>query len=118
MGTFFHPITVIGPNGESETLDALVDTGSTFSAIPRAILERLGVVPFARSRLRLANGQVVEADLGEVTAEIDGLERRTIFCVFAESGAPPSLGAHALEGFMLGVDPDGKRLVPVEGWWA
>src|SRR2546422_7356480 len=118
MGTFFHPITLIGANGHTETLDALVDTGSTFTTIPRPILERLGVRRFTRTRLRLATGQVVEADLGEVLAELDGLDRRTVFCAFGEPGAAALIGAHALEGFMLGVDPDQKRLVPLEGWWA
>lgn len=118
MGTFFHPITLIGPTGATETVEALVDTGSSFTAVPRRILERLGVVPFARVRLRLANGQLVEADIGEVRAELDGLPRRTIFCVFGEAGAAPVIGAHTLEAFLLGVDPDQRRLVPLEAWWA
>lgn len=118
MGTFFHPITLTGPNGHSETIEALVDTGSTFTTLPRAVLERLGVAPFTRGRLRLADGSVVERELGEVTAEIDDLDRRTVMCIFGENGAPALIGAQALETFMLGVDPDGKRLVPVEGWWA
>ena len=118
MGTFFHPITITGPTGESETVEALVDTGSTFTTVPRPVLERLGVVPFTRGRVRLANGQVVQAELGEVTAEINGQDARTIICVFGEATAPPLLGAHTLEAFLLGVDPDGKRLVPLEGWWA
>jgi excinuclease ABC subunit B len=117
VGTFFHPITIIGPNG-AETVEALVDTGSTFTTVPRPLLQRLGVVPFTRARLRLANGQVVEADLGEVRAELDGLAPRTIICAFGEPESSPLIGAQALENFLLGVDPDGRRLVPIEGWWA
>ena len=105
MGTFFHPITITGPGGQSVTLDALVDTGSTFTTIPRPVLERLGVEPFSRARLRLADGHVVQADLGELVAELDGQDRRTIICVFGEADAPPLVGAHTLEAFMLGVDP-------------
>lgn len=118
MGTFFHPITLIGPAGEMETVEALVDTGSTFSTMPRPLLERLGVVPFARARLRLADGRVAEEDLGEVLAEVDGLRRRTIICVFGGPGALAILGAHTLEAFLLGVDPEQRRLVPLEAWWA
>ena len=33
-------------------------------------------------------------------------------------GMEPLLGAHALEGVFMGVDPVGKRLVPVGGWMA
>ena len=36
----------------------------------------------------------------------------------ANQGMEPLLGAHALEGVFMGVDPVGKRLVPVGGWMA
>jgi predicted aspartyl protease len=117
MGTFLHPITIIGPSGQ-ETLDALVDTGSTFTTIPRPILERLGVSPFTRARLRRATGDVETTDLGEVSAELDGQDPRTVICAFGRPDSPPAIGAHALEAFLLGVDPDQKRLVPLDGWWA
>ncbi|HLF70686.1 MAG TPA: aspartyl protease family protein [Dehalococcoidia bacterium] len=118
MGTFEHPITLTAANGESETINGLVDTGATFSTVSRSTLRRLGVTPFARIRLRLADGNSTEAEVGEVTAQILGMPPRTIICVFGENGAPPSIGAHALEAFLLGVDPDQKRLVPLEAWWA
>jgi hypothetical protein len=49
--------------------------------------------------------------------EVDGYEGPT-YVVFGDEGAPPSIGAITLEGFLLGVDPVAKRLVPVEGWQA
>ncbi len=118
MGTFFHPITLIAASGASETLDALVDTGSSFSTVPRPVLERLGAEGLARIRLRLATGESVEREICEIRAELNGDVARTIICVFGDDGAPALIGAHTLEGFMLGVDPDQKRLVPLEGWWA
>ena len=118
MGTFFHPLTLIGPDGARETIEALVDTGSTFTTVPRPVLARLEITPFTKARMRLANGQVVEREIGEVRAEVDGLQQRTIVCVFGEPDAPALLGAQTLETFLLGVDPDQRRLVPVEGWWA
>jgi predicted aspartyl protease len=118
LGTFFHAFTLIATSGATETLEALVDTGSTFSTVPRTILERLGVTAFARVRLRLADGRLAERDIGEVRAEIDGLPGRNIICIFGEPEAPVTMGAQALETFLLGVDPDQKRLVPLEAWWA
>ncbi|MEO8457267.1 MAG: excinuclease ABC subunit UvrB [Chloroflexota bacterium] len=117
MGTFHHPITIAGPNGE-ETVDALVDTGSTFSTFPGELLRRLGVEPFTQARVRLANGQAVVTELGEVRAELLGLDRRTIPCAFGENGSLTTIGATALEYFQLAVDPDGKQLLPVDGFWA
>jgi len=118
MGTFFHPLTLIGPSGNQETVEVLVDTGSSFSTVPRPVLEALGVEPFATARLKLATGEPVEQEIGEVQAEVDGLHRRTIICVFGAPDAPALMGAQTLETFLLGVDPDQKRLVPVDGWWA
>ena len=117
MGTFTHPITLIGPSGsETETVDALVDTGATFTSIPSPILERLGVMPVRRIRLGLANGEVVEGSMGEVVAQLDG-ERSTIWCIFSPPDAPPLIGAHTLEAFLLTVDPVEQRLEPKDALW-
>lgn len=116
MGTFFQPIILLSEQGASETVEALVDTGSTFSTIPSPVLERLGVRPHRTIRLRLANGQVDERQVGRVMAELDGVQEETL-CVFGGPNDLPTIGAHTLEAFLLGVDPDGQRLVPVEGWW-
>ncbi len=35
--------------------------------------------------------------------------------LFNEEGSPPLLGALALEGAYMGVDPVGQRLIPVQG---
>ncbi len=117
MGTFTHPITLIAASGsETETVEALVDTGATFTSMPSPILERLGVAPVRRIRLGLANGEIVERSMGEVLAQLDG-ERSTIWCVFSPPNAPPLIGAHTLEAFLLSVDPVEQRLVPKDALW-
>jgi predicted aspartyl protease len=116
MGTFFHPITLLSESGASATVEALVDTGSTFTTIPAATLEPLGVRPHRTVRLRLANGQVDERRIGRIMAQLDGVQDE-IICVFGGPEDVPTIGAHTLETFLLAVDPDGQRLVPVEGWW-
>ena len=117
MGTFFHPITLVGPTGRRLTVDALVDTGSTFTSVPTDILADLGVEPRREVRLRLADGTSHPRPLGRVLAELDGVEEVT-FVVFGEAGSPPTIGAVTLETFLLGIDPAAGRLVPVEGWQA
>ena len=116
MGTFFHPITISGPRGSIQ-LDALVDTGASFTSLPAQVLTDLGVQPMRRARLRLADGTSHVQQLGEARAEIDG-EFVSTLIVFGEPEWPPSIGAYTLEGLMLGVDPLNKTLVPVEGWRA
>ena len=67
MGTFTQPITLHASSGDhTEELDALVDTGATFTIVPAPILERLGVAPHRRVRLRLANGQSEERALAQI----------------------------------------------------
>lgn len=114
MGTFEHIITLYSTSGElSERLEALVDTGAMFTTIPRPILERLGVEPFDTVPVRFANGTTERWQIGEVQAELDG-KRRPIICFFGSADAPPLIGAHTLEAFLLTVDPVDKKLVPKE----
>ncbi|PKB78654.1 MAG: hypothetical protein BZY88_17365 [SAR202 cluster bacterium Io17-Chloro-G9] len=117
MGTFSHPITLVSPvEDRSETLAALVDTGATFTSVPAQVLIQLGVPPQRTVRLRLASGEVVQQDIGEVQAEMNG-ERATIICTFGPDDAPVLIGAHTLEAFLLTVDPVEQRLAPVDALW-
>jgi len=97
-----------------EEVEAVVDTGSTFTAAPRELLERLGIRPARRQRFRLASGQVIENDVGEAVVRLEGLEGTTPV-VFNEPGEPVLVGAVTLEELLLGVDPVAEQLVPVEG---
>jgi predicted aspartyl protease len=115
MGTFTHSITVIGPTGQRRTLDALVDSGSTFSSVPADILGELGVEPRRAVQMRLADGSTHTQKLGRALVQLDGLEEIT-FVIFGEPESPPVIGAVTLETFLLGIDPAGRRLVPIEGW--
>lgn len=115
MGTFFHTITLIGRSGATETLEAMVDTGAMFTVIPAPMLERLGVRPFRTMPVRFANGQIEEWPLGQVEAELNGV-RMPILCLFGSTDAPPLIGAHALEAFLLTVDPAEQKLVPKEAY--
>ena len=48
MGTFTHNITLIATSGDArESVEALVDTGATFTSVPASLLERLGVQALA-----------------------------------------------------------------------
>ncbi len=117
MGNFTHPITLYSDDRrDSETVDALVDTGATFMTAPRALLERLGVEPFQVVALRLANGEIERRHIGEVRVELAGQER-TAICVFGEPAAPPIIGAVTLQSFLLVVNTVEHRLAPVEALW-
>jgi predicted aspartyl protease len=102
------------PSGSRfETVEALVDTGATFTVVPASMLERLGVARQDTVRLRLADDQVIERDLGETRVRLDGKTLNTVV-VFGDEDALPLLRVYTLERALLAVDPVGQRLVPTE----
>ena len=115
MGTFRVSIEVGDPGGQRyEMVETLVDTGATYTALPAPLLHSLGVEPHVRDTFVLADGRRVERDIGRTWIRVGGRTELTLV-VFGESGAPPLLGAYALEGLRLAADPVGRRLSPVPG---
>ena len=96
-----------------EDLEVTVDTGSTFTAVPRALLQRLGV-PVRRSA---RSGWPTEAqspvDIGWTVVRLEDQIFATQV-IFAEENEPSLLGVVTLEDALLAVDPVGQRLAPVE----
>ena len=112
MGTFSVPIEVIAADGNrSVTVDAMVDTGSTYTCLPDALLRGLGVIPRDRIRTELADGRIVEDDIGEARVRVEGIESTTIV-VFADADTPSRVGVYTLEGALLAVDPVEQKLYP------
>ena len=112
MGTFTYPIEVISADGSaSETIEATVDTGSTYTCLPAALLRRLGITPIERIKSEPADGSIVVDAVGEVRVRVAGVERSTIV-IFTDEGAPALLGAYTLEGALLVVNPVRQRLAP------
>jgi len=115
VGTFRHPVEVGDPSGQRyERVEALVDTGATFSVFPASQLQSLGVTPFDRERLIIGDGSQIEVGLGRTWVRVNGKSELTIV-VFGNESLVPLLGAYALEGLRLAVDPINKRLIPIQG---
>ena len=93
-------------------VQALVDTGSTYTSIPRNILSQLGIEIRESRTFELADDTVVEYPVGYASIRLE--EREIIaLVVFAPEGTGPLLGATSLETASLAVDPIHSRLVPV-----
>lgn len=97
-----------------ETVDALVDTGSTYTWIPRQLLERLDLRPQFRREFETADGRVVLRDMALAMVRWDGESMPTLV-VFGGDRDAVLLGAYTLEGFALAPDPVNQRLVRVRG---
>ena len=114
MGAFTVQATVGNlDSAEQEQVAALVDTGSTFSAMPASLLRRLGIAPARTRRLRLANGQVEEYQAGTAFFAVNGRDG-VAMVVFGPEDVY-LLGATTLESLLFGVDPVNKRLIPEVG---
>lgn len=65
--TFKHSVQVAATEaGPFLPVDALVDTGATYSLLPRALLEELGVAPHDQAEFALADGRTVMRGLATV----------------------------------------------------
>jgi clan AA aspartic protease len=115
VGTFTTSLEIGDPGARRwETIEVLVDSGATFTMLPRTLLERLDVRPRDKMTFELADGRSNEYDVGETAVRI-GNRIRTTLVLFADDGLQPLLGAYTLEAFLLAIDPVNRRLVPVSG---
>lgn len=105
MGTFKVTIQVGDPQGTRyETVETLVDTGATHTLMPAVLLEQLGVLREEQWPFELADGRIVDRDVGQTRVRVDGREVTT-YVVFGGPGESPLLGPYTLEGARLAVDP-------------
>ena len=81
MGTFTVPLEVADPQGRrNETVDAIVDSGATYTVLPGSILEQLGVTPHGTRRFVLADGSRVERGFGRTWMRLDGQRELSPWC--------------------------------------
>ena len=65
MGIFSVPVQVANPfTGQTETVEAVVDTGAADSVMPSSMLRRLGIEPVRTARYRTTSGERIEYDVG------------------------------------------------------
>ena len=115
MGTFHVTIEVGDPQGQRyEPVDALVDSGATYTVLPASMLRRLGVHPRSIRSFAIADGSRISRDVGITWMRI-GDEECAAPVVFGDENARPLLGAVTLEIFGLGIDPVKTRLISVDG---
>ena len=93
-----------------DVADALVDTGSELTWIPRAVLKSIAVAVERQRAFIVADGRRVERDVGYAIIHASGTST-VDEVVFAEETDFPILGVRSLEGLNLRVDPVKKQLV-------
>ncbi len=114
MGTFRTTMIIESAEhrGDMRTVeDALVDTGSEFTWVPRNVLEHLGIAPEMTQRFVIADGRHLERPVGIAIVHAAGTKAPD-YVVFAEPTDMIILGARTLEGMNVRVDALRKQLVP------
>jgi predicted aspartyl protease len=113
MGLFRVQIAVAPMEGDVSVSipDALVDTGSEYTWVPRAALTAAGILPRRTQSVIVADGRQLEREIGYALVRAAGAEAPDLV-VFAEPGDLVLLGVHSLEGLNLRVDPVRKELIP------
>ena len=115
MGVFTVEIGIGDPDGlRFESVEAMVDSGASYTMIPSSLLRSLGVTPLRRRGFKLADGSRIELDIGQTWMRVEG-ELGIAPVVFVEEDTQPLLGTVTLEMFQLGIDPVEMQLVPVDG---
>ena len=114
MGTFYTGCRIenVAERSRGAALPKiLVDTGSEYTWVPEAKLDRLSIKREKKDlELTMANGQKVTRSVGFAIVRVD--KYFTVDeVVFAEKGDLPLLGARTLEGLNLTVDRQKKKLV-------
>jgi len=96
-----------------ERITAIADTGATLTIAPAPVLRKLGIQPVDTVRIRIADGRVIERQVGFGFVTVDG-KHTPARLVFGEPQDPTVLGLAVLEELGLAVDPIGRRLIPAD----
>ena len=73
MGTFSWPVEIQGlDGGPMLRIEAMVDTGATFTVIPGYRLSEIGISPSRRAKFEYGDGRPVDLHIAEARATIDG----------------------------------------------
>lgn len=102
----------VNPSRASIEARALVDTGATFTTIPREIFEKLDLRPTGRSRVRTAT-QTESLEQSFASIEIDGNLTVTPVLI-SETLDKILVGVITLEALGLTVDPTSGQLKEAE----
>ena len=106
MGLVYAVTEVTNITGGKEvySMPFLVDTGATDTVIPSNELEKLGIQRESKRNYELADGTIVEYDVGYAFLYVNG-EKVVANIVFGEENTEPLLGVTVLESAGFVVDP-------------
>ena len=104
MGETRTSFKVYGLHGQAATLEALVDTGATFTKIPPNTASKLGLEVKYETEVELGDGRRVKRGLALAEVEIQDVKRPLLIAVAGE-GEKAIIGYTTLEVLGFKVNP-------------
>jgi clan AA aspartic protease len=112
VGVVFIEGTVTGPTGKQARLKFLVDSGATYTLLPRKIWRAIGLNAMDSVKCVLADGTEVERKVSECQIALPQGERHTPV-MLGEKGDEALLGVVMLEILGLILNPYTRQLQPM-----
>ena len=103
---------VKGPRGKWAGVKFLIDSGATYSVLPKEVWEKIGLKPKRKMTFTLADGTTIERSISEVYVILPQGEAHTPV-VLGEDGDQALLGIVTLEILGLVFNPFDRTLQPM-----
>lgn len=115
MGLTVIKVMIKNPENPSLQIEEefLVDSGATYSVVPKQKLFQLGMQPHRTQEFMLADGTKITRDIGDAVFEFQGT-RAAAPIIFGEEGDSYLLGAFTLEALGYVLDPFKRELRPMK----
>ena len=112
MGITYIEGQVTGPSGKHKTVQFLVDSGATYSLLPKAVWKAIGLKPKRKLSFTLADGTQIERAVSEAFVMFPQGEAHTPV-ILGETNDEALLGVVTLEILGLVFNPFERTLHPM-----
>lgn len=112
MGVTYVEGRVRGPRGKEADVKFLVDSGATYSLLPKKVWQLLGLKPQRRMEFTLADGTMLERSVSEAYLVLPQGEAHTPV-ILGEDRDEALLGVVTLEILGLVLNPFDRTLKPM-----
>ena len=112
MGVVFVEGTVTGPTRKQATLKFLVDSGASYTLLPKKVWRAIGLKPMDSIKCSFADGTTVERKVSECRITLPQGKRSTPV-LLGEKGDEALLGVVTLEILGLVLNPFSRTLQPM-----
>ncbi|CAI8051281.1 hypothetical protein GBAR_LOCUS28086 [Geodia barretti] len=117
MGLTFAEGQALGPSGQEETVNFLVDSGAGYTLLPFNVWRSLELEPTREEKFILADGTVVTRNLSRCYLRLPLGEEYTPVILGEEGDDQGLLGAVTLEEIRLVLNPFSRTLHPMRLLW-